>query len=94
MLEKVEFNYTPSGVCSKILKIILKHDPETPKTDAIIEDVKFYGGCPGNALGLAAAIKGRKITEVASMLKGIECGIKGTSCPDQTSKALEEWLSK
>lgn len=25
------------------------------------------------------------------MLKGIPCGIKGTSCPDQVAKALEQY---
>ena len=94
MIKDIEFNYKPEGVCSKILKIALKHDTESPKGEAVIESVQFFGGCPGNAIGLAAAIKGRKVAEVINILKGIECGIKGTSCPDQAAKALEDWVEK
>ena len=94
MLKEVEFNYKPEGVCSKILKVSIEQETEAPKGEAVIKEVKFFGGCPGNAIGLGAAIKGRKVAEVIDLLKGIECGIKGTSCPDQAAKALEEWVGK
>ena len=52
------------------------------------------GGCPGNALGLASVLKGKNIKEVIELLKGIKCGVKDTSCPDQLARALEEYIEK
>ena len=48
------------------------------------------GGCHGNTQGIAALVKGRSIDEVISALKGIDCRMRGTSCPDQLAKALEQ----
>ena len=59
--------------------------------DGIIEDLKIIGGCPGNTIGVSKLIKGRNIEEVIEMLKGIQCGRRGTSCPDQVAIALEEY---
>ena len=39
--------------------------------------------------GIAALVKGEKAQDVAARLKGIRCGMKPTSCPDQLAKALE-----
>ena len=33
------------------------------------------------------------INDVIAKLKGIKCGYKDTSCPDQIAKALEEYKS-
>ena len=52
------------------------------------------GGCPGNALGLSLAIAGRSTKVVADMFKDVECGAKGTSCPAQLAKALEEYINE
>lgn len=78
----MEYKYHPNGVCSK--EMIIEVEKE------IIKDIKVIGGCPGNSLGLISMVKGRKIEEVIQKLKGIPCGIKKTSCPDQLAKALEE----
>ena len=58
--------------------------------DETIKDIKFLGGCNGNLQGISALAKNRTMDEVISILKGIKCGFKGTSCPDQLAKALEE----
>ena len=55
-----------------------------------IVSVKIIGGCPGNTLAVSTLVEGRKIDEVISKLKGIDCGGRGTSCPDQLAIALEE----
>jgi uncharacterized protein (TIGR03905 family) len=60
----------------------------------IIKSLKIIGGCAGNTLGVSKLVEGRKIDEVIKILKGIPCGFKGTSCPDQVSKALEEYKKK
>lgn len=70
------------GTCAQLIEI------ETE--DGIVKDVKFHGGCSGNAQGVAALCVGRGIDEVAATLKGIRCGFKSTSCPDQLAIALEQ----
>ena len=57
----------------------------------IIKELKILGGCPGNTVGASRLVVGRNIDEVIEMLKGIECGMRGTSCPDQVAIALEEY---
>jgi uncharacterized protein (TIGR03905 family) len=78
--------FKTSGVCSKEITIRIKDD--------IIENVSFNEGCDANLLGISRLIEGLTIVEVIKKLKGIECGEKGTSCPDQLAKALEEILEK
>ncbi len=78
----MEYRYKPQGVCS--MEMIIDVDNDT------IQSVKIIGGCPGNTVGVSNLVKGMKIDEAISKLKGIPCGIKGTSCPDQLSKALEK----
>ena len=59
-----------------------------------ILSVKFEGGCNGNTSGLSKMVEGLKAQEVIKKLKGIKCGFKSTSCPDQLATALEEILNK
>ena len=80
------FEYEPKGVCSS--KIIFKIDNDT------LIDIKIIGGCPGNSLGIRALIQNQKIDYVIDKLKGIKCGFKNTSCPDQISIALKEYKQK
>ena len=78
----MEYRYRPSGACSS--EFVIKMDGN------IISSVKIVGGCPGNTLAVTSLVEGHDIDEVISKLKGIPCGLRGTSCPDQLSKALEE----
>ena len=77
-------NYKTRGVCSRQIDIEVE--------DGIVKDVRFIGGCNGNTQGVAALVKGRKVEEVVNLLEGIDCGGRGTSCPDQLAKALKETL--
>lgn len=77
--------YIPQGTCSREIDIELK--------DGLIESVQFTGGCNGNLKGISALVKGMKPEEAISRLKGIKCGMKPTSCPDQLAKALETMLN-
>lgn len=81
----MEYRYKPQGVCSREMIFEIEGD--------IVESVKIVGGCAGNTLGLSNLIKGMKIKDVIEKLKGIPCGFKTTSCPDQLAKALEEYLN-
>lgn len=82
----MEYRYRPSGVCSREMIIELDGD--------IIKKLTIVGGCAGNTLGLSKLVEGMNINEVIKRLKGIPCGIRGTSCPDQLAKALEEVKEK
>ncbi|SCK04524.1 uncharacterized protein SAMEA3545416_08119 [uncultured Clostridium sp.] len=72
--------YKTSGVCSTEIHIDVKDDK--------IEDVNFVRGCAGNLLGISSLVKGMKVNDAIDKLQGIQCGSKGTSCPDQLAKAL------
>ena len=57
----------------------------------VIKNIEIIGGCPGNSLGVIALCKNQKIDKVIEKLKGIKCGFKSTSCPDQLATALEQY---
>ncbi len=82
----MKYSYKPQGVCSMEIQLDVEND--------VINDVKFIGGCNGNTQGVAVLCKGRKVDEVIGLLKGINCGRRGTSCPDQLAKALLEISNK
>ena len=80
-------NYRTKGVCSKEMHIELNDDHT-------IKSVEVIGGGNGNLQGISALVKGMKPEEAISRLKGIRCGFKPTSCPDQLAHALEEMIAK
>lgn len=80
----MKFTYDTSGTCST--QIVVDVDENTKK----INSVSFRGGCNGNLKGISSLVKGRTIDEVIDSLKGIQCGYKTTSCPDQLARALED----
>ena len=73
--------YKTSGTCSQAIDIEVEN--------GIVQSVTFIGGCSGNTQGISALVMGMPVDEVISRLKGIKCGFKPTSCPDQLAKALE-----
>ena len=78
-------SYTTKGVCSKKIDFDI--------VDNKVTNVHFLGGCDGNLQGLSVLIEGMDINEAIKKLRGIHCGRKSTSCPDQLSKALEEAIN-
>ncbi len=80
----MKYNYLTHGVCSRQISIELEGDT--------IKEVSFLGGCSGNTQGVAALVKGMNAYDAIERLKGIRCGYKSTSCPDQLALALEEAL--
>ncbi len=76
--------YYPKGVCSNAIDIEVE--------DGIIKSVEFTGGCNGNTQGISRLVSGMEIQDAISRLKGIKCGFKNTSCPDQLACALQEIL--
>lgn len=80
------YTYRTKGVCSRSIMVELDGDT--------IKSVSFYGGCSGNTQGLARMVEGLKVDEVISRLRGIRCGFRPTSCPDQLTYALEEAMAQ
>ena len=78
----MEYRYKPQGVCSTEMIIDVE--------DNIIKNIKIINGCDGNLKGISKLIIGMNIDEVIAKLRGIECGFKNTSCPDQIAVALEK----
>lgn len=76
------FTYKTKGVCSSVINFDIDNN--------IIKSIEFVGGCSGNTQGIARLVKGMPVKEVISRLEGIDCGYKGTSCPDQLAKALRK----
>lgn len=82
----MQYTYSPKGVCARQFIIDIQNDE--------IKDIEIIGGCAGNTVGISKLLEGMNVDEAIKRLKGIPCGFKGTSCPDQISKALEEIKEK
>lgn len=80
------YEYRTKGTCASKITFSLE--------DGVIHDVKFTGGCSGNTQGVAALVEGMDAREAVQRMKGIRCGMKPTSCPDQLAKALEAALEQ
>ena len=81
---KKRIEYKTSGTCSRMVIVEVE--------DGIVTDCAFVGGCAGNTVGVATLVKGMKAEDAIAKIKGIRCGFKPTSCPDQLARALEEAL--
>lgn len=86
-MNEKRIQYETSGTCSKLIDV-------TVDENNVIQQVGFIGGCHGNLQGISRLVQGMKVDDAIERLKGIRCGAKPTSCPDQLSKALEEIKSR
>ena len=78
--------YIPKGVCSSAIDIEMDGN--------IIKNVQFTGGCHGNLQGISRLVEGMNAEDAIQRLRGIRCGFKSTSCPDQLANALENALKQ
>ncbi|WP_312281616.1 TIGR03905 family TSCPD domain-containing protein [Oscillibacter sp.] len=81
------FTFHPRGTCSQEMHFRLNEEN-------VIEELEVVGGCSGNLQGIAALLRGMDAREAVGRLKGIHCGMKSTSCPDQVAIALERELDR
>lgn len=81
-LTTMKYTYTTQGTCSRRIDIEIDNGR--------LVDVVFTGGCHGNLQGIGALVKGMDAGEVIEKLRGIRCGAKATSCPDQLARALQQ----
>ncbi len=79
------YSFRPRGVCSQEMRVDLDDQ-------GVIQKLEVLGGCSGNLQGISALVAGMPAQEAAGKLKGIRCGFKDTSCPDQLARGLERLL--
>lgn len=78
----MDYEYKTKGVCARTINFSVE--------EGKVKNVKFNGGCNGNGKGVSALVDGMDVDEAISRMKGITCGMKSTSCPDQLAQALEQ----
>jgi uncharacterized protein (TIGR03905 family) len=81
------YRFRPRGVWSQ--EMLVEVDEQ-----GVVQSMQVYGGCSGNLQGISALVKGMPVQEVVQRLKGIRCGFKDTSCPDQLARNLERALEQ
>ena len=81
-----KFNYTPSGVCSRNISFDIE--------DGKLKNVRFIGGCDGNLKAISKLLEGTDAEKAVEILKGNDCGGRGTSCADQLARAVEQALKE
>lgn len=80
------YTYRTHGTCSQAINFDI--------VDGKVTAVQFIGGCSGNTQGVARLVEGMDAREAVARLKGIRCGYKATSCPDQLAQAIEEVIGE
>lgn len=82
----MKYSFRPQGVCAREMQVDVNDQ-------GIIENLAVVGGCNGNLQGISRLVVGMDAQEAIKRMKGIHCGPKPTSCPDQMAHALEEALA-
>ena len=80
------YTYTPSGVCSRQISFEIE--------DGILHNISFVGGCNGNLKAISKLLEGESAQKAVDILKGNDCGGRGTSCADQLAVAVEQALEQ
>ena len=78
--------FRPQGVCAREMHVDVNDQ-------GVIENLEVVGGCSGNLQGISALVRGMSAQEAIERMKGIHCGAKSTSCPDQLARGLEQILA-
>ncbi len=76
------YSYKTRGTCSREIYFDIDGN--------IVKNVRFVMGCQGNTMGVSRLVEGMTVDEAILRLRGIDCGGRGTSCPDQLAQALEK----
>ncbi len=80
------YSYKPRGVCSSQIVFGIE--------DGKLHDIRFAGGCNGNLKAIGKLLEGTDAQHAVDILKGNDCGGRGTSCADQLALAVEQALSQ
>ena len=79
------YSFNNVGTCSRGVSLDIENN--------IVKNVRFEGGCNGNTQGVAALVEGMEVHDAIARMKNIDCGGRGTSCPDQLARNLEKALA-
>ncbi len=82
----MKITYKTKGTCTHTIDLEIE--------DNVVKSVDLYGGCPGNTTGIKQLVTGMDAKEVIKRLRGVKCGRKDTSCPDQLALAIESVLEQ
>lgn len=80
-------SYQPKRVCAMLIEYDLDDENK-------IHNLLFVGGCNGNLKAIGKLLEGKDAKEAADILRGNECGGRGTSCADQLAKSIDEALGQ
>ena len=83
----MRYRFQPRGVCSQLVEFELDDNNR-------LHDVVFFGGCNGNLKAISKLVEGMDAEKVIELLKGNDCGGRGTSCADQFTKGIEAALAE
>lgn len=83
----MKYSFRPQGVCAREMQVDVNDQ-------GIIENLAVVGGCNGNLQGISRLVVGMDAQEAIRRMRGIQCGFKPTSCPDQLATALEQALQQ
>ena len=78
----MRYTYKTKGTCSSQIEFDIN--------DNVITNVTFTGGCNGSLQAVRSLVDGLTVEQIEKKVRGIMCGMKGTSCPDQLAKAVRE----
>ena len=81
-----DYVYKTSGVCARQIAFSIE--------DGKLHNVSFAGGCPGNTAAIGKLLEGADAKATMGLLRGVDCGGKGTSCADQLSRGIEKALAE
>lgn len=81
----MRYTYNTRGTCSVSVSFDLE--------DGIVKNVEFVRGCMGNTQGVSKLAEGMRAEDIINKLEGIDCGGRGTSCPDQLAKAIKKAMN-
>lgn len=82
----MEYTRKNKGVCSRSTTVVLE--------DNIIKNIEVSGGCDGNLKGVCSLLKGMTATEAITRLRGLTCGDRTSSCPDQIALCIQEAIEQ
>lgn len=75
------YSYKTQGTCSRMINFDIEN--------GTVHNLSFVGGCNGNLQGISRLVEGLPVDDVISLLEGVQCGKRPTSCPDQLAQALK-----
>lgn len=82
----MKHSYKTKNTCSTKITFDLDGD--------IVTNIVFTGGCNGNLQAIQKLLDGSTVLQIEEKCGGINCGLRGTSCADQLSAAVQKAYKK